>query len=95
MLPKLKSKGGKVIYGTGEIDKDYVMRFGIMGYQSNLEAARKLDRVGANPLVVKAVAVSGKNRTDFVLSDADAERVLNAGAAAKFLKECRVVAVVN
>jgi len=95
MLPKLKTEGGKVIYGTGEIDKDYVMRFGIMGYQNDLEAARKIDRVGGNPLVVKAAGVSGKNRTDFVLSIADAERVLKASAATNFLKECRVVAVLN
>ncbi len=95
MLPKIVSAGGQVIYGTGEVDKDYVVRMGIMGYQASLDQARTSDRVGANPLVVQASGVAGKNRADFVVSDEDARRILDAAASNDFLKECRVVAVLK
>ena len=95
MLPKIKSEGGEILYGTGEISKDYVLKYGIMGYQSTVTQARNLDRVGNNPLVIRATAVDGKNKTDFVIAREDAERLAAATANNDFLKECRVVAVIN
>jgi len=95
MLPKILAENGDVLYGTGEIDKNYILQFGLVGYQSSLSEAAKLDRVGANPLVVKAKTISGKNNADFVVTNKDAERIKTAVAGKDFLKECRVVAILN
>jgi hypothetical protein len=95
MLPKIVSPGGQVIFGTGRIDRDYVIKHGLMGYQRSLENAKGLDRVGKNPLVVVPSSVSGGNRADFVVSQADADRIRAAAAQNNFLGQCRVVAVLN
>lgn len=95
MLPKIVSQDGQILYGTGEIKRDYVVQMGLMGYQSTISKARAQDRVGANPLVIKAVSVSGKSKCDYVISRADAALLNAAASTAPFLKECRVVAVVD
>lgn len=95
MLPRVLTEDGEVLYGGGEVDKSYVVRQGIMGYQRSLAKARGLERVGSNALVVRAKAVSGQNRCDLVVSRADALKIRAAAAGRNFLKECRVVAVVN
>ena len=95
MLPKILSQNGGVIYGTRELDREYVIRTGVMGYQSDLQKALKMERVGSNPLVVKAAAVGGKNKTDFIVTDQDAQKIVAAAALKNFLKECRVVAVLK
>ena len=95
MLPKILSEDVGIIYGTGEIDKNYVLKMGIMGYQGDLAKAKKLERTGKNPLIIRARAVSGKNKCDFVVSRADAARIRDALKVKDFLKECRVVAVLK
>lgn len=95
MLPRILSENGEVLYGTNKIDSKYIVKLGLMGYQNNLDKARTLDRVGKNPLVINAKNVSGKNKTDFVISQNDAANIKKAIAGNDFLKQCRVVAVLN
>lgn len=95
MLPKIVVENGEILYGMTEISREYILKYGLMGYQNDLAKAQKLDRVGASPLVVKAVKVSGKHNADYVVSLEDAARIKAASADKNFLKECRVVAVLN
>ena len=95
MLPKVLSGNGSVLYGTGKIDKDYIVRYGLMGYQKTVADAKNKDRVGDNPLIIQAIKVKGKNKTDFIVSEKDAQRIKIAAAKTNFLKECRVIAVLN
>ena len=95
MLPRVLTVSGEVLYGTGTIDKGFIIQMGLMGYQDSLEKALTQKRVGSNPLVVKATQLAGRGQTDFVISDSDAKQVRAADAATGFLKECRVIAVIN
>jgi hypothetical protein len=95
MLPKIVSETGQVLFGTGKIDRNYAIKHGLMGYERNLEKAKVLDRVGGNPLVVSPLSVQGRNHTDFLVSQQDAERIREAAARQDFLSQCRVVAVLN
>ena len=95
MFPKIITSGGRIIYGTGEIDKKFLIQWGLMGYQSVISSAKNLARVGKNPLVIKAIGISGKSKADFVISDKDASRILAVVVNNDFLKECRVVVVLR
>jgi hypothetical protein len=55
-----------------------------------MEQALKSPRIGAHPLVVKAVRRGPKLATDIILSNADAERIRNADAKSGFLGRCAV-----
>jgi hypothetical protein len=95
MLPKVYAHNGTILYGTGKIDKNYIVRYGLMGYQKEVQAAKDSQRTGNNPLVVKASEIKGSNRSDYVLTLADTLKVQQALQQHDFFNECRVVAVLN
>jgi hypothetical protein len=51
--------------------------------------------VTATPIVVKGVQASGPNRTDVVISAADAKRIHGAAVNANFLQHCKVMFVLD
>lgn len=95
MLPKIYSVDGTILYGTQKIDKEYIIRYGLMGYKSNIQDAKLTDRVGKHPLVVHASGIKGKNKTDFIISSLDEARIKQALEQIDFFNECRVIAVLN
>ena len=66
-----------------------------MGYLKSVEAARENARVTNNPLVIRATGVKGSNKTDIVISDEDAAKIKELDSNLNFLRECRVVAIIN
>jgi hypothetical protein len=95
MAPKILSEGGQEIYGFSVVDRNWVVQQGMVGYSKDLTAAQSHDRVTNRPLTVKAVAASGANKTDVVISTADAQLLLGSGANLGFLEKARVVFVVD
>jgi hypothetical protein len=95
MAPKILSEGGQEVYGFSVVDRNWVVQQGMVGYSKDLTAAQSHDRVTNRPLTVKAVAASGANKTDVVISTADAQLLLGSGANLGFLEKARVVFVVD
>ena len=89
MSPVIKNVNGQAIYGHKNIDADYVIQNGMASYTNDIYLA---SRAGANPLVVKAVALNDHNSTP-VLSVADANRVLIENKVSGFLDKTKVVFV--
>jgi len=73
IAPRVKDEAGQEIYGPARLD-DAGRRAGAAAYAPDLDAARKElgDRLGARPLVVKALRVEG---SDLVISAADAAQL--------------------
>lgn len=97
MAPRVLVQGrDEELYGRVNMDRSAAVRFGVVGYTDSVDKARSLtERVGANPMVVKAVASGGAHSADVLLSTDDAARVVAANMKGDFLKECRVVFVVG
>jgi hypothetical protein len=96
LAPRLLREDGTSLYGSESVSRDWVSKQGMVGYAKSVDAARALeDRVGAQPLVVKAVRVEGLTKTDLVLEKGDAERVKTSAQSAAFLTEGRVIFVVD
>lgn len=93
--PKLTDEGGQVIYSAEFLDKASLEANGVVGYFKDMQAAKKAKRVGATPLVLKALKLSSEGKTDLVLSNADAERLRNPESNLKYLTEGRVIIVVD
>jgi hypothetical protein len=86
---------GKEIYGSAYVSREWAVKYGIVGYAKDLQAAAKIERVGGNPGSIKALKASGDNSTDVVIADKDAADVRSAAENLKFLSECRVVFVLD
>ena len=95
MAPKVLSEGGQEVYGFSVVDRNWVIQQGMAGYAKDLTAAQAHSRVTDKPLTVKAVAASGSNKTDVVISNADAQLLLGSGQNLSFLEKARVMLVVD
>ena len=75
--------------------KKYAIEKGVVGYAPSVQKALGHERVGKNPLVVKAVKVEGLNRAKLVVGREDALKIYAADKTGDFLKKCGVVIVIN
>ena len=92
---RIFDEDGKEVYGLANIDLEYAEKQGISGYTRDLTAAQINQRVGANPLTVKAVRTSGPGKSDIIISNADAQKVRSSAESASFLKQCKVIIVLD
>jgi len=93
--PKVFDEKGAEIYGTLIVSREYALQQGISGYARDLTSAQSNPRVTANPLTVKAVSAEGNNKTDFKISNEDAQTIRSAKENLTFLQKCRVMIVLD
>lgn len=95
LAPKVLDEQGNEVYGTGFVSRDYAVQVGVVGYEKDLTRAQTNERVAGNPLVVKALRATGKNKTDVVISNNDAQMIRNAAANLNFLQQCKVMIILD
>ncbi|OQX95600.1 hypothetical protein B6I21_04605 [candidate division KSB1 bacterium 4572_119] len=95
MAPKIVDENGNEVYGSKYVSRQWAVEIGMVGYDKDLNRARRNDRVTANPLVIKGLRASGQNKTDVVISAADAAQLHQAAANQNFLDKCKVMFIVN
>jgi hypothetical protein len=95
MSPRIFDQDGKEIYGSANVDREYAVQQGMSGYARDLTAAQSNQRVTANPVTVKALKTTGPGKSDVVISNADAQQVRASAENAAFMKQCRVMIVLD
>lgn len=94
MSPSLIDEdGGEVYYGNLPVDPDFVINEGIVSYAGSMSDARNNSRAGKNPLVIKGVKVLGNFKSDVVIKNDDAKKLLGADKAGQFLKGSKVIMI--
>ncbi|MCK5453339.1 MAG: hypothetical protein KAJ16_03200, partial [Calditrichia bacterium] len=88
-------QNGMEVYGTGAVSRDYALQIGVVGYEKDLNRARANERVTNNPLVVKAVEVTGTHKTDIVISNQEANMIRAASQNLNFLQQCKVMLILD
>ncbi len=95
MSPKIVDENGKEVYGSAYVSREFAVQQGMSGYASDLAAARQNPRVANDPLIVKGLRVQGPGKSDIVISNADAARILSSSENLSFLQKCRVMVVLD
>lgn len=95
IAPRILSDNGEVVYGSKIVDRTWAVEQGMVGYARDPDAARGDERIAPNPMFIKAVRATGANRTDIVISDQDAGKLNNDGQTPRWLRECRVIVLVD
>jgi hypothetical protein len=95
MSPRIFDEDGKEVYSSTYVDLEYAVKLGMSGYTHDLTAAQSNQRVGTNPITVKAVKTSGPGKSDIIISNADAQKVRSSTKSASFLKQCKIIIVLN
>jgi len=91
---KILDEDGREVYGSAYVAKDWADKQGIVSYAKSLDQAKANPRVAGNPLVIKAVRVTGPNNKDLVISNDDARRVRDLAKNLNFLDAAKVVIIV-
>ncbi len=95
MSPGIFDQDGAEVYSLSNVDIEYATKDGVSGYARDLTAAQTHQRVGANPITVKALGVSGPGKSEIIISNADAQKVRSTAESASFLKQCKVMMVLD
>ena len=96
MSPKIRRPDGAEIWGTKDVDSDYVLEEGIVVYCKTEEAAKKNKRCGDCPLILKAVKSQVKMQGyDLCVEAADGLTLLEADKRGHFLNVNKVIFLVD
>ncbi|SIN73189.1 hypothetical protein [Halodesulfovibrio marinisediminis] len=91
----IKDEAGNVLYSPRVVNRSVALKNGMVEYAGTWEEAITSKRSSTNPLVLKAVSVQGRSRSNIVISDEQALLLKQINNAHKFLEEGRVVVVCN
>ncbi|PLX16195.1 MAG: hypothetical protein C0601_11275 [Candidatus Muiribacterium halophilum] len=99
MSPKILNESGLELYGTilKETDLEKVMNIGVVAYTDSIEKAKKFipERIGNNPLIIKAKGAIGSTASNIVVSNNDAAKILKANRNSRFLENFRVIIILK
>ncbi len=95
LAPKVLNKEGKTIYGVEFADRRRALEQGLVGYESDIDRACTMDRVGSRPLVVDALKARGVNKIDVSIDDLHAAILHATQEHLQFMEQCRVILVLE
>ena len=96
MSPKILRADASEVWGTVHVSYDFIADHGIVAYARTMGEAYSNARAGANPLVIRALQ-RGESAygCDALLSNDDAEYLLSENRRSGFLKDFRVIFLVD
>lgn len=95
IMPKVLNENDQEVYGAGYAIRAVAMNKGLVEYRSNLNATLQNDGVGSEPLIVRGLRAAGGFNSDIIVSNNDALLIHAAAKSSNFLKECKVVLIVD
>ena len=95
MVPLLFDENGKQVYGPAFISREYAVQYGVCEYDRSVEDPARRERVAPNPLTIKGLRTLHDRSGDIVICNVDADRLRDASANLGFLKQCRVIIILD
>ena len=95
LAPRILDENLEEVFGPTFVSREFAVQHGVARYTTDIGQAKLDERVSENPLIVKALKVIWPGRCDFIISNADAAKLKSASEHLKFLKECRVIIVLD
>lgn len=94
ICPKIRRTDKSEVWGTVKTDLDRLQEKGIVAYTTSLAEAKKHQRAGDNPLIIRASGrAGGRFYCDAVITDSDAQLLMDENMKSKFLDEFNVIFV--
>jgi hypothetical protein len=95
MAPVVLDENGEEVYGSAFVSREYAVQQGICQYMRILGDSANLVRVAPKPLWVKGLRTQTAAGCNIVISNADASRLRGASSHLSFLKQCRVIILMD
>jgi hypothetical protein len=95
MVPVLVDESGREVYGPAYVSREFAVQHGMCRYMRGTGNADYLSRVAPNPLRVKGLSAVPDKSCYIVISNFDASRLRGVSYHLEFLKQCRVVVLLD
>lgn len=94
MSPRIRDAYGNTLWGNLNVAPEVAIEYGVAGWartQHELSHPALVQRLGVNPLWLRASGVQGAGRNEVILAPHDAERLIQENARSGFLERLAVV----
>ena len=95
LVPILVDESGQEVYSPAFVSREYAVQKGVCEYTRTVDGIENFPRVRPKPLLVKGLRTRGSHPCDIVISNADAFKLRDASTNLHFLKQCRVIIVLD
>jgi hypothetical protein len=95
MVPLIRDESGQEMYGPAWVSREFAVQHGMCIYVREMTGIRIHPRVRYNPIIIKCLRAEGEKVTDLTIDDKDAARLRGAPEHVAFLREGRVIIVVD
>jgi hypothetical protein len=95
MAPVIVDENGKEVYGGAFVSREFAVQKGMCKYLRDVKAAQTDATVANHPLTVKGLRVDNGILSNIVISNADAMKIRSTSEHLSFLKQCRVIIVMD
>lgn len=95
LVPRIVDENGRDVYGPAFASREFAVQKGMSAYETDFDAAAENPRIGDAPLIVKGLRTEGAGRCNIVIANADAARIRKSSDHLIFLRQCRVVIVLD
>jgi hypothetical protein len=95
LAPRILNEDGQEVFGASFASREWAIRYGMAGYEKELAAAVKNDRVADRPLIAKGLRTAGSHSADIVISNHDAQVLHSLRENLNFLEKCRVIIILD
>jgi hypothetical protein len=92
---KILDENLQEVFGPAFVSREFVVQHGMAAYYTDIASAKSDPRIPDQPLMVKALRTDWPDRSNIVISNADASKLKSASHHLLFLKESRVVVVLS
>lgn len=94
-FPQIWDEQMNVVYEKNIVDPKIITESDMVAYHYSDDAGQYENRVGGDPLYIKATQVFGRNRTDPVIKHSDALKILTIPENVELLKQGKVVILLD
>jgi hypothetical protein len=95
LFPRVVTENGEEVIGPGFAESERLSDWGQLALYRDRLAALAGDRIGPNPLAIRALRATGTNSADIVISQGDALRVHGSRGNMLLVGACQVGLLVN
>lgn len=94
-FPKVWNESMELLYEKDMMDNAAAKKGGIVLYGNDEDTSKYTERIGHDPLYIRAAKIYGRNRTDTVISDGDALKILTVKENRELLRGGKVVILID
>ena len=95
LAPRILDESLEEVFGPAYVSREFAVQHGMVRYTTDLWKAKFHPRVSDNPLIVKVLKALLPGRCDFIISNADAAKLRSSSEHLLFMRECRVIIVLD